>query len=183
MTAPQVVLPADGAQLSWDGITPNIVQKIRKNDLPGGHLGVIEGLIGPGELVSPHVHDGVDEVSYVLSGEITAEIGGEVVVAPTGSYILKPAGVMHAFWNSGKDSARIIELHLPGGFEEYYAEMAATAKDPDLDDTARGARVLALNAAHRVTHHPELVEDLVRRHGLVLPQTSPGRLTPVQPAE
>jgi quercetin dioxygenase-like cupin family protein len=83
--------------MGFRSINPSMVQKIRRGDLPGGCLGIIEGLIAPGQLIAPHVHADVDEVSYVLAGEITAEIGGEVVVAPAGSYVVKPYGVMHAF--------------------------------------------------------------------------------------
>ncbi|MFZ0159260.1 MAG: cupin domain-containing protein [Kineosporiaceae bacterium] len=161
MTREHVVLPTDGIP-----INRSMVQKIRRGDLPGGCLGIIEGLIAPGQLIAPHVHADVDEVSYVLAGEITAEIGGEVVVAPAGSYLLKPYGVMHAFWNSGSEPARVMEMHLPGGFEEFYREMTTVASDSDLDPDTRAGRIQALNDAYRVKQHPELVEDLKRRHRL-----------------
>ena len=161
MTPARVVLPAEGVP-----VNPFMVQKIRRGDLPGGCVGIIEGLIAPGGIIAPHVHSDVDEVSYVLAGEITAEIGDQVVVAPTGSYVLKPYGVMHAFWNSGQQPARVMEMHLPGGFEEFYSEMTALASEHDLDDETRERRIQAVNDAFRVEQHPELLEDLKRRHRL-----------------
>jgi mannose-6-phosphate isomerase-like protein (cupin superfamily) len=161
MTREHVVLPSDGIP-----INSFMVKKIRRGDLPGGCLGIIEARLAPGHIVAPHVHADVDEVSYVLAGEITAEIGNQVVVAPAGSYVLKPYGVMHAFWNSGSEPAQVIELHLPGGFEEYYREMMAVASGSDLDPNTRAARIQAVNEAYRVEQHPELLEDLKRRHHL-----------------
>jgi mannose-6-phosphate isomerase-like protein (cupin superfamily) len=143
-----------------------MVQKLRRDDLPNGCVGIIEARLPPGHIVAPHVHADVDEVSYVLAGEITAEIGDEVVVAPAGSYVLKPCGVMHAFWNSGSELARVMELHLPGGFEEFYREMTAVISDPGLDPDGRAERIRAVNDSYRVEQHPELVEDLKRRHRL-----------------
>lgn len=58
MTQEHVVLPADGLP-----INSFMVQKIRRRDLPGGCLGIIEGLLAPGHIVAPHVHANVDEVS------------------------------------------------------------------------------------------------------------------------
>ena len=161
MTREHVVLPADGIP-----INPFMVQKVRRGDLPGGCLGIIKVLITPGQIIAPHVHADVDEVSYVLAGEITAEIGDEVVIAPAGSYVLKPYGVMHAFWNSGKQPARVMEMHLPGGFKELYREMTALASEHDLDADTRAGRIQAVNDAYRVEQHPELLEDLKRRHQL-----------------
>ena len=152
MTHEHVVLPAEGIP-----INSFMTQKIRRGDLPNGCLGIIEARLAPGHIVAPHLHADVDEVSYVLAGEITAEIGGKVVVAPAGSYVLKPCGVMHAFWNSGSEPARVMEMHLPGGFEEYYREMTAVASDSDLDPDTRANRIHALNDTYRVEQHPELV--------------------------
>src|SRR3954451_24781209 len=39
--------------------------------------------------------------------ELTAETGDEVAVAAAGSYVLKPYGVMHAFWNATNEPARV----------------------------------------------------------------------------
>src|SRR3954453_10046433 len=97
--------------MSWETpIAEGMTLKIRRTDLP---------------------------TTYVLAGEITAEIGGEVIVAAAGSYVLKPYGVMHAFWNATNEPARVMELHLPGGFEQFYADMTAVASDTSLGQHAR----------------------------------------------
>ena len=68
-------------------------------------------------MVPPHTHRDTDEWSYVLEGRIGARIGDQDLSAEPGSWILKPRGVMHTFWNAGPEPARIIELLTPGRFE------------------------------------------------------------------
>ena len=53
---------------------------------------------------------------------MTCDVGGEIVVAPVGSYVVKPRGVYHALCNAGTEPVWVIELHAPGGFEDWYDE-------------------------------------------------------------
>jgi uncharacterized cupin superfamily protein len=72
----------------------------------GGAFAVVEHPIEPGRLVLPHVHKHEDEYSYVLEGTIGARVGDhEVAAVGPGSYLLKPRGLMHTFWNAGQRPA------------------------------------------------------------------------------
>lgn len=159
VTHSRIVRPGGG-----DVIDPTMRLVIARDDLPGHGVGIIEGTLAPGALIPPHTHADVDELTYVLAGEVTAEIGGDVVVAPAGSYVLKPRGLTHAFWNSGEVDARVMEMHLPGGFERYYGRMAAIWSEPD--EGTRFARMRECNEEFGVAHHPELIAPLKERHGL-----------------
>ena len=44
-----------------------------------------------------HVHRNEDEWFYVIEGELTIWVGGEVVVAPAGSFVWGPRDVPHTF--------------------------------------------------------------------------------------
>jgi mannose-6-phosphate isomerase-like protein (cupin superfamily) len=48
-----------------------------------------------------HTHAREDECNFVLEGELTFDVGGEIVLASAGSFVLKPRGVYHAFCNTG----------------------------------------------------------------------------------
>jgi quercetin dioxygenase-like cupin family protein len=51
-------------------------------------------------------------------------VGGEVVLAKEGSYVVKPRGVPHAFFNAGPGTVRIMEILTPvGEFEGYFDEV------------------------------------------------------------
>jgi mannose-6-phosphate isomerase-like protein (cupin superfamily) len=61
---------------------------------------------------------------YILEGEIGARVGDEVLQATRGSYVFKPRGLPHTFWNATTQPARLLELISPAGFEKYFAELA-----------------------------------------------------------
>jgi quercetin dioxygenase-like cupin family protein len=104
--------------------------------LIGGSLGVIYRVVGdsvavvehtlpPKALAAPlHRHQHEDEVSYVLQGQIAVLQNNEVTTGGPGAYIAKPRGVFHTFWNPGTETAHILEIIAPGGFENYFRELA-----------------------------------------------------------
>ena len=92
----------------------------------GGHIGLWETVIQPGELgAPPHYHDGIDELCYVHEGAVHVLCGGELQEVPAGGWHLRPRGLVHTFWNSGSKPARTIDICLPGGHERYMKELAS----------------------------------------------------------
>lgn len=95
--------------------------KIRSAPM-GGDFSVMEGVIRSRELLSPHTHQHEDQAVIVLSGVLTFEVGGRdglIFAAPSGSYVIKPRGHAHAFWNAGEEDARYVELSGRDGFERF----------------------------------------------------------------
>ncbi|MDQ3911756.1 MAG: cupin domain-containing protein, partial [Actinomycetota bacterium] len=88
----------------------------------GGALSIIETRLPPGQMIPPHTHTCEDECNFVLEGELTLDVGGEIVVAPVGSFTVKPREVYHALCNTGTEVVRFLEVHTPGEFESYYDE-------------------------------------------------------------
>ncbi len=96
----------------------------------GGSFAVVEHPIHPMTLCAPiHTHTREDEYSFILEGEITFFIGGHVFTAKPGDWICKPRGIPHTFWNGSPNSARILEIRSPAGFESYFREMAAAIQN------------------------------------------------------
>jgi quercetin dioxygenase-like cupin family protein len=89
-----------------------------------GSIAVVEHPMEARRLVPPHTHTKEDELSYVIEGTIGARIGDEIAVLEAGSYIFKPRGVKHTFWNPTDQPARLLEMIVPAGFEVYFAEIA-----------------------------------------------------------
>src|SRR5207247_2691963 len=119
--------PGDGDQVTLSGGV-GVVFKV-PGSLTSGRLAIVEHPVPLDALVVPHVHTKEDELSYVLEGEIGVMIGDREFVAPTGSYVFKPRGVVHAFWNNGTTPARLIELIFPSGLEEAFREMSRLTID------------------------------------------------------
>jgi len=108
--------PGEGEKTATD-----MVIMARSRDM-GGDFSVMEGVIKPGELLAPHTHKFEDQMVYVITSELVFEVGGADglrFVAPTGSYVQKPRGVMHAFWNATDTPARYIELSGRDRFEGF----------------------------------------------------------------
>lgn len=122
-------------------ITRSIYQL--RSDATDGHLAIIENTVPSRCLVAPrHRHAREDEVTIVLSGKMGALLGDDVVSAGPGSYVMKPRGQWHAVWNDGDDDLRIIELIVPGGFEECVERLA-----PMLSGHGRSHETMAQVAA------------------------------------
>jgi mannose-6-phosphate isomerase-like protein (cupin superfamily) len=131
----------------------------------GGLFGLVEHTIPPRALAAPlHTHEHEDEYSFVLSGRMGAQIGDEAIEAWPGELVVKPRGIPHAFWNAGDVEARVLEIIAPGGFEEYFAEMAPLlaggAPDP--------AALAAIRARYGLSMDADSVAVLAERHGLRL---------------
>jgi quercetin dioxygenase-like cupin family protein len=131
----------------------------------GEALAVVEHPVDPRRLIPPHTHSDVDEYSYILEGEIGARIGDRVISAPRGTYVLKPRGIMHTFWNATDRPARLLEILSPAKFEKFFEEMGDLMKNagPETPQLL-GARA----AAHNTMMSMEWVEELKSTYGLKL---------------
>ncbi len=118
-TPSQVVGPADGASWLWGFAVYKVL-----GDATGGAFAVDEHYLALHTLAAPlHTHHDVDELSYVLEGTIGARIGAQEVQAEPGTFVLKPKGIAHTFWNASATPARLLEVIWPAGFERYFEEL------------------------------------------------------------
>ena len=121
-TLPFVVRPGEGRRAPLGSV--GTIHKV-----PGvateGRLAVLEHTLRPRFLAAPmHRHSREDELSIVLSGKLGVKLGDDVVVAGPGSYVLKPRGQWHAYWNAGDSDLRFIELLVPAGVEGYFERLS-----------------------------------------------------------
>jgi len=69
----------------------------------------------------PHIHKHHADVWYVLSGELTFDLGAEPtrVKAPAGTVVVVPQGVIHSFWNESGGETTYLNIHAPScGFAD-----------------------------------------------------------------
>ena len=74
-----------------------------------------------------HVHRNEDEWFYVMEGELTFWVGGEVIDAPAGSFVYGPRGIPHTFVVSSAE-ARFLLVTEPGGFEGFVRALSVPAE-------------------------------------------------------
>jgi len=163
MTLKTVIRPDEGQSVWLGGV--GVEFKI-PGELTGGAFSVVEHPLEPGRLIPPHVHHREDELSYVLAGRIGVRIGDDEYDAGPGTYVWKPRGIPHTFWNPGREAARLPEIISPAGFERFFAEVGELAETTPAELAERRAEVARAYDHHFV--HPEWVDDLKARYGLRL---------------
>jgi quercetin dioxygenase-like cupin family protein len=78
-------------------------------------LRLLEFELGPDhEGPRAHFHQRHAHSFYVLEGELEFRVGGKTVRARSGTTVLVPSGVVHAFTNAGPASARFLDIHTAG---------------------------------------------------------------------
>ena len=131
----------------------------------GGGFSLVEHPIPPKTLVAPvHIHEREDEYSFVLEGRMGAKLGDDVVYAEAGDLAFKPRNQWHTFWNPDETPCRILEIIAPGGFENFFDEMATLMAGEFDTGEAGGARCRL-----RALFEPETVPGSAAEHGLVHP--------------
>jgi quercetin dioxygenase-like cupin family protein len=100
-----------------------------RSEQTGGHVAVVE-LTGGGR-PPLHRHD-FDETFYILEGELTFQLGDDVVTRKAGEIAFAPRGVPHTYANLSGAPARALLVITPAGFERYFDQLAAriTGREP-----------------------------------------------------
>lgn len=78
----------------------------------------------------PHIHNTEEKAFYVLAGSLNVLVGEQTVEANAGTFVLVPRGTVHAFSKAGTESAKILLILSPAGFENFFDEISGP---PDLE--------------------------------------------------
>jgi mannose-6-phosphate isomerase-like protein (cupin superfamily) len=95
-----------------------------------------------------HVHREHTDAFYVLTGEVTFEVGpdAEQVSAAAGTFVAVPPNVVHAFVNRSDAPATYLNMHAPDtGFAAYLRAAREGRQEPwdSFDPPADGGRAIA----------------------------------------
>ena len=160
---PMLVGPGEGhlIQIGGFGTTYKVLSSATR-----GAAAVIEHTLAPHALAAPlHRHTHEDEITHVLEGQIGVRQGDEVSSAGPGTYVIKPRGVFHTFWNAGATPARLIEIIAPGGFEQYFEELQRLIPSDGPPDMGS---IIALAGRYGLEFDMSSVPMLMERHGVRL---------------
>lgn len=151
-----VVQPGEGRHVSIPGFGADF-------KLAGAAVSIVEHPFAVGLITPPHRHSREDEYSIVLEGRIGFRSDDAEAVVGPGGYVIKPRGQMHAMWNAGQVPGRIIEIIVPGGFEEYFAELGQLTAT----ETTTPAEFDDLATRYGLTYgHPDWLDDVIARYDL-----------------
>lgn len=103
----------------------------------GGGPTFLEFHPSPGFSTGDHVHARIEEIFYVVEGEVQVRIGDRTMTARPGDFVLVPPGVAHGFGNAGQEPAKMLLVISPAGVhEKYFEELAALLREPGPPDMA-----------------------------------------------
>jgi len=133
----------DGERMQWKATA----------DETRGAIDVFEVTLAAGSSGPPeHIHDAVDELFYILDGQMIVSLDGEETQAGAGTFVFVPRGTRHAWVNAGDSTARFLTLFTPGGMRAFFEDTAPLLQARPLDVPALAAA--AARHSTRVTGPP-----------------------------
>ena len=106
-----------------------------RSEQTAGVLSVIRVAVPGGWEGPPLHHHAFDETFYVLAGELTFQLGDELLTARAGDSAFAPRDSHHTLANLGSETARYVLTCTPAGFERYFdrlqGELTGTPPPPE----------------------------------------------------
>lgn len=162
-TAAKMIGPLDG-KLGFLGTIG--VRFMIWGEEAGEHFALVVHPMSPRALAAPmHRHSREDEYSYALRGRLGALLGDEVVFAEPGDLVFKPRNQWHTFWNASDESASILEIIAPAGFEHFFSELSDKGGVTNIQPAVLGG----LCERYGIEMKPESVPELLERFQLRFP--------------
>ncbi|GAB4452301.1 MAG: hypothetical protein OHK0029_02950 [Armatimonadaceae bacterium] len=78
----------------------------------------------------PHIHTREDETFYVLEGQFSFWVDGEILVANPGDTVFAPRDIPHLWRCISPEGGKALVLVTPGGFENFFIELLTAMHTP-----------------------------------------------------
>jgi quercetin dioxygenase-like cupin family protein len=126
---PRLVPPGAGATGAAVPGLPTAEVKLAAAD--GAGFSLIEYTIPAGFAPPPHLHRHTREgaVTYLLDGELHYWFTDHDTVLTPGTLLQLPPGVWFRWANETDAPARVLAMFSPGGFEQFFLDVAAAVAD------------------------------------------------------
>ena len=108
--------------IEWLGVHYNT---ILKTDATNGVMSITDSVSPPGSGPPRHIHHDADETFIMLTGDSEFWLDGERFARGPGQTAFVPRGTEHTFRVVSDVPSRHLVILTPGGFEGFFAEMAA----------------------------------------------------------
>lgn len=165
-----VVEPGGGRPIAGLGVRTKVAAEAFD-----GRLFIFAGALEPGMFIPPHTHTLEDEVTVILSGELTIDLGGRMSTAFEGAVVIKPRGVHHSMWNHTEAATRVLEIHTPGQLEPYYDALGQLFAATNIGESDREIAIAELHSKYGIIYHPDLIAEVVTADGRRPRQALPRR--------
>lgn len=149
------------------------IRTIIRSKQTSGQISNVEVAVAPKQMgPSPHVHENLDELMYVLEGTATVLIGKDIYEVKAGGWNFRPRGIVHSFWNASDTQLRFVDYFFNQNFEDYLEELFhsiipdmvknnLTTASPHISE-----RLAALDRKFGVKWFHEQRQGIVNKYGL-----------------
>ena len=120
------------------GVNSNILDvKISGNDTDGDLAIFEQTSLTQGKGTPLHIHNGQDEIFYVMEGVYKFQVGSEKYDLTTGDSIFLPRQVAHA-WTQISEKGKMTVIMQPAGkLENFFVKMATLNHEPNQQEIAK----------------------------------------------
>ena len=120
---------------------------------------------------SPHRHEHLDELAFVLQGTLSVMVEDEVYDVPAGGMHWRPRGLVHSFWNATDEPVCFLDVFLNQNFDEYLEAFfamrdAMNRSEPTISDREFGEQMSKLDREFGVTQFHEQRGEILERYEL-----------------
>lgn len=115
-------LQHDASTIQWLGV---LYKTILRPEDTGGAMSIVDSQSPAGSGPPRHIHHNEDETFVVLTGACRLWLEGEEIELEAGQSAFVPRGKEHTFKVIGDEPSRHLVILTPGGFEGFFADMAA----------------------------------------------------------
>ena len=98
---------------------------IDRTTAPITQCSLAEEALPPGKTVTPHTHEVLEEIYYILSGSGVMTVGAESQAVSAGDAIYIPKNNVHTLMNTGNEDMKILLVCGPAFYFEDHRIVAA----------------------------------------------------------
>lgn len=108
---------------------------VKRSNETGGRYCECEVTLLPGGKNVPHIHKKYSETFTAIEGDLGVKAGGKTIILKPGETFTIPIGVVHYFFNPGREVIRYKVVIAPGfdGFEHMLRILYGMARDGQTD--------------------------------------------------
>ena len=115
---------------------------------------------------TPHEHEYLDELCFVLAGTLSVLVEDEVYEIPAGGMQWRPRGRVHSFWNATDEPVCFLDMSFNQNFDEYLEALFALRETLSRNGPEFDERKTELDREFGITWHHDRRETILDRHGL-----------------
>lgn len=106
-----------------------------------------------------HWHEQTVEAFYILEGTLTFIVEDQTITAERGAFIYVPTGILHTFFNATAEPVRFLTFCSPGGFEQYFDDLANLVAASPVGPPDYVAQLEALWARYDIHNAPRAADQ------------------------